>query len=158
MAPKSVKVAIITVSDTRTMNSDDNARIIKNLLEKEGHRTVKQSICVDEPFLLNRELDDSLDAGVDAIIINGGTGIAPRDITIETVGLRIEKKIDGFGELFRQLSYQDIGSPAMLSRAVAGTFAGVAVFCLPGSPEAVRLGMERLILPELSHLVGLMKR
>ncbi len=156
--PKSVTAAIITMSDTRMLETDESGRLIKELLEGNGHKVVRHTVCKDEPSQLNKEMDRLLALGVDIIIIDGGTGVSPRDITVETVGLRLEKRIEGFGELFRQLSYEEIGSAAMLSRAMAGVCQGAVVFCLPGSPEAVRLGMGCLILPELGHLVGLVRK
>ena len=156
--PKTVTTAVITMSDTRTHETDESGLIIKELLEGYGHKVIRHVVCRDEPSLLNEELDRILSVGVDAVLINGGTGLAPRDISIETVSLRLEKKMDGFGELFRLLSYEEIGSAAMLSRALAGTSQGVLIFCLPGSPDAVRLGMDKLILPELSHIIGLVKK
>jgi len=102
-------------------------------------------------------LDSSLATGCDVIILNGGTGLAPTDITIEAVNPRLEKRLEGFGELFRQLSFQKIGSAAMLSRAIAGTCKDTLVFCLPGSPEAVDLALNGLIIPEVGHMVGLIK-
>ena len=155
--PKSVTVAVVTVSDTRTPETDENGRVIRESLVKKGHKVVRHAICLDEPTKINKELNASLATGCDVIIFNGGTGIAPRDVTVETVGLRLEKRIDGFGELFRHLSYKKIGSAAMLSRAVAGTCQSTIVFCLPGSPNATKLAVDYLILPELSHIVGLVK-
>lgn len=155
--PKSVTAAIVTVSDTRTPETDESGRVIKAALAKKGHKIDRYAVCLDEPSRINKEFDASLATGCDIIIFNGGTGIAPRDVTVETVGLRLEKHIDGFGELFRQLSYEEIGGAAMLSRAVAGTCQGRIIFCVPGSPEAVRLALDHLILPELGHMVGLVK-
>ena len=155
--PKSVRAAVITVSDTRTPDTDDNGKYIRQALEGKGHEVVRHSLCKDEKSELKAELDKIFATRCDVIVINGGTGIAPRDITIETVESALEKRIDGFGELFRQLSYEEIGTPAMLSRAVAGTSKGRILFCLPGSPDAVRLAMEKLVLPELGHLVHMAK-
>jgi len=155
--PGTVTVAIVTVSDTRTADTDESGRVIKDFLRKKGHKVARHAVCLDEPSKINAEFDASLATGCDIIIFNGGTGIAPRDVTVETVDLRLEKRIDGFGELFRQLSYEEIGSAAMLSRAIAGTCQGKIVFCVPGSPDAVRLAMQKLILPELGHMVGLVK-
>jgi len=155
--PKSVSVAVVTVSDTRTYKTDESGSLIEQLLTAKGHAVVRHGLCLDEPSRIKAELRTSLATGCDVIIFNGGTGIAPRDVTFETISPRLEKRIDGFGELFRLLSYKDIGSAAMLSRAVAGTIGGVVVFCLPGSPNAVSVAMEKLILPELSHIIGLTK-
>jgi molybdenum cofactor biosynthesis protein B len=155
--PKSVTAAIVTVSDTRTYKTDESGRLIEEQLIAKGHKVVRHGLCLDDPSRIEKELKASLATGCDVIIFNGGTGIAPRDITFETIAPRLEKRIDGFGELFRQLSYKEIGSAAMLSRAVAGTIGEVVVFCLPGSPDAVSLAMGELILPELSHIIGLTK-
>ncbi len=155
--PKSVTAAIVTVSDTRTYKTDDSGRLIEELLTAKGHKVVRHGLCLDDPSRIEDELRASLATGCGVVIFNGGTGIAPRDVTIETVAPRFEKRIGGFGELFRQLSYKEIGSAAMLSRAVAGTMGEAVVFCLPGSPEAVLLAMKDLILPELSHMIGLTK-
>jgi len=155
--PKRVTAAIVTVSDTRTFKTDESGRMIEKLLTDKGHRVARHGLCLDEPSRIAEELKVSLATDSDAIIFNGGTGIAPRDVTIETIAPRLEKRIDGFGELFRQLSYVKIGGAAMLSRAMAGTIGEVVVFCLPGSPDAASLAMEKLILPELSHIIGLTK-
>jgi len=153
--PKRVTVAIVTVSDTRTFKTDESGRMIEELLIAKGHKVVRHGLCLDDPSRIEKELKASLATGCNVIIFSGGTGIAPRDITVETVTPKLEKRIDGFGELFRQLSYRDIGSAAMLSRAMAGIINGVVIFCLPGSPNAARLAMDELILPELGHIVGL---
>jgi molybdenum cofactor biosynthesis protein B len=155
--PKSVTAAIVTVSDTRTYKTDESGRLIEERLIAKGHRVVRHGLCLDEPSKIEKELRASLATGCDVIIFNGGTGIAPRDVTIETIAPRLEKRIDGFGELFRQLSYEEIGGAAMLSRAMAGTCQSKVVFCLPGSPDAVQLAMDALILPEINHVVGLLK-
>ncbi len=157
IGPKTVTAAIITVSDTRTPRTDESGGAIRAALQEKGHKVLRYAVCPDEPPRISQELGSSLATGCDVVIINGGTGIAQRDVTIETVSLHLEKKLEGFGEIFRQLSYKEIGSSAMLSRAVAGTYQGAMVFCLPGSPEAVRLAMDKLILPELGHIVGLIK-
>lgn len=155
--PKSVTAAIVTVSDTRTYKTDESGRLIEAKLIAKGHKVVRHGLCMDERSRIDKELKASLATDCDVIIFNGGTGISPRDITFETIAPRLEKRIDGFGELFRQLSYKEIGSAAMLSRAVAGTIGEVVVFCLPGSPDAVSLAMKDLIIPELSHIIGLTK-
>src|SRR5512136_2133720 len=126
--PKSVTAAIVTVSDTRTYETDESGRLIEELLIAKGHRVVRHGLCLDEPSKIEKELKASLAIDCDVIIFNGGTGIAPRDVTVETVTPKLEKRIDGFGEIFRQLSYKEIGGAAMLSRAVAGTIGEVIVF------------------------------
>ena len=155
--PKRVTAAIVTVSDTRTYKTDKSGGLIEKMLVAKGHRVVRHGLCSDEPPKIMKELDASMATGCDVIIFSGGTGIAPRDVTIETIAPHMEKRIDGFGELFRQLSHNDIGGAAMLSRAMAGTCQGKVVFCLPGSPDGVRLAMSRLILPEIRHIIGLVR-
>lgn len=154
-APAFVGVAIVTVSDTRTEADDTSGRLARELVEKAGHTVRDVRILKDEPALVRdavRELAARPD--VRAVILNGGTGISRRDRTYEAVASLLERRLDGFGELFRALSYQEIGSSAMLSRAVAGLVGGTVVFSVPGSTAAVRLALERLVLPELGHIAG----
>jgi molybdenum cofactor biosynthesis protein B len=153
-APKSVRVYVITVSDSRTEETDTSGRLACELCERFGHTVAGKQIVKDEPAevaRLVRYLVDRKEA--DAIVTTGGTGVSKRDSTYEAIAGLLDKRLDGFGELFRMLSYQEIGSAAMLSRAVGGLHRGVAVFALPGSSAAVRLGLEKLVLPELGHLV-----
>lgn len=152
--PLSVSCAVITVSDTRTPESDQSGQLMQRLLTAAGHRPVSYTILKDEPQEIRaRVLELVGQAPIDAILLNGGTGIAPRDTTYDAIAQLLEKPIPGFGELFRWLSYQDVGSRAMASRAIAGTYQQTLIFSLPGSSNAVQLGMEKLILPELTHLV-----
>lgn len=154
-APVQVSCWVITVSDTRTIETDEGGRLIQGLLRSAGHTVSDYQILPDEPEQVRVALEligNKNSSG--AVIITGGTGISKRDGTVEVAEALIEKRLDGFGELFRFLSYGEIGSSAMLSRAVAGVFRGKILFCLPGSLGAVRLAMEKLILPELGHLVG----
>lgn len=144
----------MTVSDTRTRETDTSGALIRKLLEDRGHRIVALHRVKDEPAEVRNLLDAvTQNPDVQAVILNGGTGISKRDSTYEAVVGLLEKRLDGFGELFRYLSYQEIGSAAMMSRAVAGTYRGRIVISVPGSEAAVRLAMEKLILPELGHLV-----
>ncbi len=153
-SPRTVTCAIVTISDTRTPETDTSGQIIRELLETAGHTVCGQAIVRDEPAQIREQLSALAQvAACQAILLNGGTGISARDRTYDTVDSLLEKRLDGFGELFRMLSFQEIGAAAMLSRAVAGTYAGRIVFSMPGSPHAVRLAMTRLILPELGHLV-----
>ncbi len=153
----SVACAVITVSDTRTPQTDASGAMIRKLLEDGGHRVIGYDIVADDPDLVRQRLSLYFEMeSCDAVILTGGTGLAPRDTTYEAVCSLLEKTIDGFGELFRMLSFQEIGSPAMLSRAVAGSHGRTAVFSLPGSTAAVELAMRRLILPELGHVVALL--
>lgn len=156
-APRHVGFAIVTVSDTRTATDDASGDLLAQLAQEAGHAVAQRARAHDEPAEILAALDEALAApGVDAVLLTGGTGIAPRDVTPETVTPRFDKRLPGFGELFRMLSWQDVGSAAMMSRADAGIIRGRIVFLLPGSPKACRLAMERLILPEAGHLVGLL--
>lgn len=152
---KSIRCYVITVSDSRDETTDTSGQTIRSCLSAEGHETSAYRIVKDEPVQIEALLNEAL-AGpdVDAVIVNGGTGIAPRDGTFEVVGRLLEKKLDGFGEIFRYLSYLDIGSAAIMSRAAAGTARGKVLISLPGSKGAVSLAMEKLILPELRHMVS----
>jgi molybdenum cofactor biosynthesis protein B len=152
-APQSVCCFIITISDTRTEATDSSGRAIADLLEAAGHTVAGRAIVKDEADLVRGMLERQLAAaGVQAIIATGGTGITARDSTYEVVTALLQKRLDGFGELFRMLSFQEIGPAAMMSRACAGIAAGRIVVSLPGSEAAVRLAMERLLIPELGHL------
>ena len=152
-APSRVSCYILTVSDTRTPDTDTSGRAIRTLLEEAGHRVVGASIVRDEPALVTRTVRLEIEAAqTQVVLITGGTGITSRDGSFEAIDGLFEKRLDGFGELFRMLSYQDIGPAAMLSRATAGTAGRTVIFLMPGSEKAVRLAMERLILPELGHL------
>jgi molybdenum cofactor biosynthesis protein B len=153
-APAQAKVYVITCSDTRTAATDEGGRIIKSKLADQGHAIAGSAIVPDEPSRIAQELQRAREAGAQVVVITGGTGITSRDSTFEAVTAAIVRPLPGFGELFRVLSFQEIGSAAMLSRAVAGvTEDGLVVFALPGSPAAVRLACDRLILPELGHLL-----
>ncbi len=153
-APLSVRCFIVTVSDTRTEATDTGGRAIADLLTAAGHVVAGRAIVKDDPDLVRATLERQLaSADVQAIIATGGTGITSRDSTYEVVTGLLQKRLDGFGELFRMLSFEQIGPAAMMSRACAGIAAGHIVVSLPGSEDAVRLAMERLLIPELGHLV-----
>ena len=153
-APASVRCFVITVSDTRTAQTDKSGSAIVDLLTGAGHEVVGHIIVKDEAALVRNTIERQLASlDVDVIISTGGTGITSRDTTFEAVDALLEKRLEGFGELFRFLSYQEIGAAAMMSRATAGLAASHIVVALPGSEAAVRLAMERLLLPELGHLV-----
>ena len=152
--PASVACFVLTVSDTRTAETDTSGRAIRELLETAGHRLSGHAIVRDEPSQVREQvLAQCGNVATQAIITTGGTGITSRDGTYEAVSDLLEKRLDGFGELFRMLSYQEIGSAAMMSRATAGSTRGKVIFVLPGSENAVRLAMTRLIIPELAHVV-----
>lgn len=153
-APGSIACFVLTVSDTRTEDTDTSGRAIRELLERAGHSVSGHAIVRDEPAHVARLVRERIgDPTTHAIITTGGTGISSRDDTFEAVTGLLEKRLDGFGELFRMLSFQEIGAAAMMSRATAGTAARKAIFVLPGSESAVRLAMTRLILPELGHVI-----
>lgn len=153
-APEKVGVAVLTISDTRTPETDTGGDAAEELLSGAGHEVVVREIVRDDAAAIRTRLVDLLArSDVDAVITTGGTGISGRDTTYEVVERMIEKRLDGFGELFRTLSYQEIGAAAMLSRAVAGAVGSKFVACLPGSRNAVRLAVEKLLAPEISHVV-----
>ncbi|MEK6600835.1 MAG: molybdenum cofactor biosynthesis protein B [Candidatus Binatota bacterium] len=152
---KSLGCFVVTVSDSRDETTDQSGQLIKELLAEKGQRLAGYRIVKDEPTQIEALLLETIGRkDVDAVIVNGGTGIAPRDGTYEVVNRLLEKRLDGFGEIFRFLSYQDIGSAAIMSRAVAGSSKGKVLISLPGSKGAVDLAMRRLILPELGHMVS----
>lgn len=153
-APRQVGCVVITCSDTRTRETDTSGYLIMRLLKDHGHAVVAYHLIKDEPSTIKGKIKAAAsNKAVQAIIINGGTGISRRDSTYEAVEAMLEKRLDGFGEIFRYLSYKEIGSPAILSRATAGVFRGRVLFSTPGSEAAVRLAMEKLILPELPHMI-----
>ena len=151
--PVSVRVAVLTISDTRTEATDTSGGAIVALLEQEGHQVTARALVKDEPADVTAFVAAQLRAEAQVIITTGGTGITSRDATYEALDEMLEKRLDGFGELFRMLSYADIGPAAMMSRACAGLARGRVVIALPGSEGAVRLAMTKLVLPELGHLV-----
>ncbi len=158
-APRRVRFAVLTVSDTRQLQTDRSGAVAVELLEGAGHEICDRSIVPDEPARIRAYLDRWLaEAGCDAVLVTGGTGVSPRDRTYEAVQPRLERELHGFGELFRWLSFQEVGPRAILGRALAGTCGPKAVFVVPGSPGAVRLALERLVLPVLAHLLAELRR
>jgi molybdenum cofactor biosynthesis protein B len=158
-APASVACYVLTVSDSRTAENDTSGRAIRELLEGAGHSVSGHAIVKDEPAEVAARVREQLaDDRTQVIVTTGGTGITSRDGTFEAVDALFDKRLDGFGELFRMLSFQEIGPAAMMSRATAGTSGRKAVFVLPGSEHAARLAMTRLILPELGHVVQQLRR
>jgi molybdenum cofactor biosynthesis protein B len=148
-----VTVALVTVSDSRTPETDDNGIYLQHEFAARGHTVAGYRIVKDEPDQVEAVLEEMAALpGVQLILFNGGTGIAPRDTTYDVIARKIEKVLPGFGEIFRMLSFQQVGAAAMLSRATAGVYRGKLVFSMPGSPKAVKLALEELILPELNHL------
>ena len=151
---KGVNCMVITVSDTRNEDDDLSGQTIIRILKDNLHIVSLYRIVKDEPSEISRAIEfGGIHAGIQAIILNGGTGISKRDSTYEVVNRLIEKRLDGFGEIFRFLSYQEIGSAAVMSRATAGTYRGRILFSIPGSEGAVRLAMEKIILHEIGHMV-----
>jgi molybdenum cofactor biosynthesis protein B len=153
-APETVRVAVLTISDTRKPETDTGGEVVEESMRGAGHEVVAREIVRDEAASIRTTLVDLLArADVDAVVTTGGTGISARDTTYEVVDRMIEKKLDGFGELFRMLSYEEIGAAAVLSRAVAGAVGTKLVASLPGSRNAVGLAMEKLLVPEIAHIV-----
>jgi molybdenum cofactor biosynthesis protein B len=148
---------VVTVSDTRTEETDTSGARIRELLSAAGHRVAAYSIIPDEPSMVRSRLVELIAESSEAIIVNGGTGLAPRDSTYEAIVALLDKRLDGFGELFRSLSYAEIGAAAMLSRAVAGVAAQSIIVSLPGSTNAVELAMQKLLLPVLGHMRQLVR-
>lgn len=151
--------AILTASDTRTEQDDTSGQRISELLQAAGHSVSEYRIVRDEPGEIHKIVRSWLgEPALDAVLLNGGTGIAPRDTTFEAIRKLLDKEIEGFGELFRMLSYAEIGSAAMLSRAIAGIASGKLVVSMPGSTAAVELAMQKLVIPELAHVLHLLGR
>ena len=158
-APEHVRVAVLTISDTRTPETDTGGDTIDELMRAAGHEVVRRAIVRDDAARIRTELVDLLARPeVDAVVTTGGTGISARDTTYEVVDRMLDKKLDGFGEIFRVLSYEEIGAAAVLSRAVAGAVGTKLVACLPGSRNAVRLAVEKLLVPEIAHIVFELKK
>ncbi|SDI74113.1 MogA/MoaB family molybdenum cofactor biosynthesis protein [Natribacillus halophilus] len=155
----SVRAGILTMSDTRTKDDDKSGALICSYLEGHNHDISEYRVIKDDRDAIQSVLADwTSDDDLDVIITNGGTGISAKDVTHQVVAGMLEKEIEGFGELFRMKSYEEIGAKAMLSRALAGVIAQTAVYVLPGSSNAVRLGMNKLILPVLPHVVGELRK
>lgn len=148
-----VAIGIVTVSDTRTPDTDENRRYLEAKLAEEGHFVHAYRLIKDEPDQVEAALDELVAIrDIRIVIFNGGTGISPRDTTFDVISRKLEKTLPGFGELFRSFSFQHVGAAAMLSRATAGVYRGTFVVSIPGSPNAVQIALENLLLPELNHL------
>jgi molybdenum cofactor biosynthesis protein B len=159
VAPRVVQCAVVTVSDTRTPETDYGGRTVAYTLVDAGHRVVRRWIVRDEPDEIRDALAEGIDdKEIEAIFFTGGTGIAKRDVTYEVVEAALEKTIPGFGELFRYLSFKEIGPSAMMSRAIAGTAGGKLIVSLPGSMDACHLAMQKLLIPEIGHMVQQLKK
>jgi molybdenum cofactor biosynthesis protein B len=158
-APAVLGFSILTVSDTRGERDDTSGNALRELAAGDGHRVVASRIVRDDVAAIREAARGLLELpGVDVLVVTGGTGFSPRDVTLEALGPMLERPVEGFGELFRMLSFQQVGAAAMLSRATAGLAGTRAIFLLPGSPKAVKLAMEALILPEAAHLLGQARR
>ncbi|MCA9134886.1 MAG: molybdenum cofactor biosynthesis protein MoaB, partial [Planctomycetales bacterium] len=153
-APKQLRFAVVTVSDTRTLESDSSGQLLVDELTAAAHHCLDRRLVRDEPLEICQVVGQLCsNESLDVILVTGGTGISPRDRTPEAIAPLLDAELPGFGELFRMLSFQEIGAAAMLSRALAGRIGSILIFCLPGSTAAVRLAIEKLLLPELPHLV-----
>ncbi len=158
-APKSISCSVVIVSDTRTEQDDESGQYIMNVLKKNNHQVLSYSLLKNDADSIKKRVIYLLGQdGLQVIITSGGTGISHRDVTVETIMPFLDKKIDGFGELFRYLTYQQIHTGSIMSRAMAGAAKGKVIICLPGSLGAVNLAMEKIILPEIGHLVREVKR
>lgn len=147
-----VSIAIVTVSDTRTAETDENRKYLEAEIQQAGHRVTAYRLIKDDPAQVSETLEELASTEAKILLWNGGTGIAPRDTTYDVLSRKLEKQLPGFGELFRMISYEQVGAAAMLSRATAGTFRGKVVFSMPGSPNAVKTAWTKLIRQELEHL------
>ena len=153
-APQTISCAIITISDSRTEQTDESGTLLKQRLSDSGHRVIAYAILKNDVDAIKKKINELLSQPeLQVIITSGGTGAGHRDITVETISPFLDKKLDGFGELFRSLSYQEIGTASIMSRAIAGVVGGKVIICLPGSLGAVKLAMDKIILPEIGHLV-----
>ena len=158
-APETLRIAVVTASDSRTEANDESGAMIANMATRAGHHLVFRSIEPDKVERIRQAVMSAIDEhSADTIVLNGGTGFSGRDVSVDAVLPLLDRAIDGFGEIFRALSYQQVGAAAMLSRATAGVIGRSVVFVLPGSPKAVELAMTSLILPEAAHLVGQLRR
>jgi molybdenum cofactor biosynthesis protein B len=158
-APRSIGCWVLTISDSKTPDTDTSGKLIREMVVASGHQVVGAEIVRDEPKDVQRVIREACgNAAVQAVLMTGGTGITSRDSTFEAVEAMLDKRLPGFGELFRMLSYQEVGGAAMLSRAQMGVARGRIVVSMPGSPNACRLALEKLVLPELGHLVREMSR
>lgn len=153
LAPLSVNAAIITISDSRTVENDDSGKLIRDILIKNKHKVTEHFVIPDNGGIIKKNILDLTDKKIDLIIINGGTGVSKKDVTIEAVKPLFEKELVSFNPLFSNLSYEDIGSAALVSRATAGIVKNTAIFCLPGSPKACELALKKLVIPEIGHIV-----
>ena len=154
LSPRSLSCAVITISNSRTEADDESGQLLTSTLKNNGHQVLAYAVLKNDAAAIGGKLEELLsNAELQLIITSGGTGISRLDVTVETVAPLLEKELSGFGELFRSLSYQEIGSASIMSRALAGVIRGRVIICLPGSVAAVRLVLEKIILPEMGHMV-----
>jgi molybdenum cofactor biosynthesis protein B len=153
-----VTAAVVTVSSSRTLDDDPGGDIIETVLEDAGHKVTHRTLVDDDAAAIADAVAGTMDDGADVVVTTGGTGLTPDDVTVEAVGALFDREIPGFGELFRWLSYEEVGPMAMASRATAGVVDDRLVFCLPGSENAARMGSEELLAPAVDHLLGLVRR
>jgi molybdenum cofactor biosynthesis protein B len=154
---RTAKAAVITVSDTRTAADDEGGALVAELLAGAGHEVVRRRIVRDDRAVIASAVVDACEEGLDLVVTTGGTGIAPRDVTYEAIESILDKRLDGFGEAFRARSWAQVGARSVLSRAIAGTRGKALVAALPGSPKAVRLALEEVLLPIVPHAIGLLR-
>ena len=153
-SPPKVNCALLVISDSRTEKTDESGSLLRQKLTQNGHQVMSYALLKNDAAAIKGKLDELLgNADVQVIITSGGTGASRRDVTVETVSPLLEKKLDGFGELFRSLSYMEIGTASIMSRALAGVARGKVIICLPGSLAATALALDKIILPEVAHLV-----
>jgi molybdenum cofactor biosynthesis protein B len=158
-APHQLGFAVVTISDSRTPETDTSGEVARRLISEAGHRVLRSAIVRDEVEAIDAEVSSALEeAGIDVVVATGGTGFSPRDVTLDALAPLLTAEVPGFGELFRMLSHREVGAAAMLSRAAAGLVGTKAVFALPGSPKAVELALRELVLPEVGHLLGQVRR
>jgi molybdenum cofactor biosynthesis protein B len=153
-SPKTVTCAVLTISDSRTEDTDESGRLIKQRLSQNGHRIIAYAILKNDAIVIRKKMEELLGQDeLQVIITSGGTGVSHRDVTVETVSPILEKKLDGFGELFRSMSYQEIGTASIMSRAIAGVAGDKIIICIPGSLGAAELSIDKIILPEIGHMI-----
>ena len=153
-----VSIAVITVSSSRTLDDDPGGDAVETALSGAGHEVTDRTLVTDDEVAIAEAVTGALDAGADAVVTTGGTGLAPDDVTVDALGPLFDRELPGFGELFRYVSFEEVGPMAMASRAAAGVVADRLVFCLPGSENAARTGGEQLVAPVVGHLLGLVRR
>ena len=154
LSPKAITCAVLIISDSRTEKTDESGKYLQDILETNGHTVVDYTLLKNDTESIKKKLEEYLEQEeLQVIISSGGTGVSMRDVTVETVTPMLDKMLDGFGELFRTLSYMEIGTASIMSRAIAGVIGGKIIICVPGSLAAVKLAVEKIILPEIGHMV-----